>query len=512
MSRRVIVLGLDGVCWDLIGGWIDGGELPTFRRLRDGYAHGTLKSVVIPLTFLAWPSMFTGKNPGKHGIVCIGEFSKKIYGFSHFNCAKDVKSDFLWEILEKNGLKCGIINIPLSSPFRSEISFGEGDKWRKDWMNFEWKEDTRVGLLPSNKNFGKRVNEIIELRFDQLEHVLEKREFDFFGMDICSLDPLQHFKWHDKEFLKGTFKRIDSRLDQLLKKLDNEIMLFIISDHGMIGLEKWLRVNNWLAEKGYLRFKGEIKSSRIARAGINTDSLESVSNPVISIIAKLGLKRFIPRQVIESFRKFRGHRLLLNDEVTAKELVDQIDWENTRAHAFGGEGSIYLNLKDREVYGSVSKKEYEKVREAIIKDLKEDFKGIEIFRREDVYDGPYVDSAADIMFVIDGGSIRTSGSYSPSGALFKEPVPGKGVMSNHSLQGMFLTYGKEFRKVKVDPVIYDITPTVLHTFGLSVPKDMDGKVLKEIFREDSELARREVVHKKADEKGWIRSRIRKLGL
>jgi len=512
MSRKVIVLGLDGASWNLIGEWINQGELPTFKRLMDNYAHGTLNSIVMPLTFIAWPTMFTGKNPGKHGIVCLGEFSRRKYRFSHYNSSENVKSDFLWEILERNSIRCGLIDIPLSSPFRSPITFGEGDKFRKDWMNFEWKEDTRVGILPSDKNFGNRINEILELRFDQLEYVLENREFDFLAMDISCLDPLQHFKWHDKEFLKETFKRIDSRLERVLEKLDKETLFFLVSDHGMIKLEKWLRVNNWLEKKGYLKFKGgKIESSKIAEAGINKENFELITNPFISLIVRLGIKKFIPREIINSFRRLRRHQLLLKDEIFGEKLIGLIDWENTKAHALGNEGSIYINLKGRDDYGSVSTEEYDSVRERIIEDLKEDFEDVEIFKREDIYEGAYVDMAPDIMFIINDGSIKTGG-YSPSGSLFKEAVPGKDVMSNHSLHGIFLTYGEEFKRMKIDPVIYDITPTVLHIFGLPIPKDMDGRVLKEIFREDSEPGKREVKYKEPESRDRIREIVDELEL
>ncbi len=41
-----------------------------------------------------------------------------------------------------------------------------------------------------------------------------------------------------------------------------------------------------------------------------------------------------------------------------------------------------------------------------------------------------------------------------------------------------------------DAKIYDIAPMILHIFGLSIPNDVDGRVLMEIFKEDSEFAKR----------------------
>ena len=38
--------------------------------------------------------------------------------------------------------------------------------------------------------------------------------------------------------------------------------------------------------------------------------------------------------------------------------------------------------------------------------------------------------------------------------------------------------------------IYDLAPTILHIFGLPISRGMDGRVLEEIFKEDSEFAKR----------------------
>ena len=46
--------------------------------------------------------------------------------------------------------------------------------------------------------------------------------------------------------------------------------------------------------------------------------------------------------------------------------------------------------------------------------------------------------------------------------------------------------------------VMDIAPTVLHMFGLPVPKDMDGRVLTEIFKKESEPGQREVAYQEID--------------
>ena len=46
--------------------------------------------------------------------------------------------------------------------------------------------------------------------------------------------------------------------------------------------------------------------------------------------------------------------------------------------------------------------------------------------------------------------------------------------------------------------------------NISIPKDIDGRVIKEIFKEDSELAKRKVTYQKVtDETERERERIKK---
>ena len=68
MSRRVLVIGLDGATFRTLGPWAAAGEMPELARLMAAGCHGELRSTFPPLTPPAWSSFMTGKNPGKHGI------------------------------------------------------------------------------------------------------------------------------------------------------------------------------------------------------------------------------------------------------------------------------------------------------------------------------------------------------------------------------------------------------------------------------------------------------------
>ncbi|MFN2185295.1 MAG: alkaline phosphatase family protein, partial [Anaerolineae bacterium] len=66
---KVLVIGLDGVTLDLLGPWIEAGELPNLQKLIQEGASGKLRSTLPPISSSSWSSFATGVNPGKHGLV-----------------------------------------------------------------------------------------------------------------------------------------------------------------------------------------------------------------------------------------------------------------------------------------------------------------------------------------------------------------------------------------------------------------------------------------------------------
>jgi arylsulfatase A-like enzyme len=93
--------------------------------------------------------------------------------------------------------------------------------------------------------------------------------------------------------------------------------------------------------------------------------------------------------------------------------------------------------------------------------------------------------------------------------------------------GILLVRGKTVKKKYVvkDAHIMDLAPTILHTMGLPVPDDMDGRVLSEIFepnvvkkypvtycpQKQGESACQEITPYSTTEEGMVGKRLRDLG-
>jgi predicted AlkP superfamily phosphohydrolase/phosphomutase len=107
-----------------------------------------------------------------------------------------------------------------------------------------------------------------------------------------------------------------------------------------------------------------------------------------------------------------------------------------------------------------------------------------IWRREDLYTGRHIDEAPDIQFLPSDMANKPLGTLDLTSNKFITPVYGNS--GDHRMHGIMLGRGPELRRgVRVEGArIIDFAPTILHSFGVEVPSDMDGRVLEEIFAEE----------------------------
>jgi predicted AlkP superfamily phosphohydrolase/phosphomutase len=111
-----------------------------------------------------------------------------------------------------------------------------------------------------------------------------------------------------------------------------------------------------------------------------------------------------------------------------------------------------------------------------------------VYRREELYTGPYVENGPDLVFVeaptffVGRGSPSDTAMFGPPSFTFS---------GFHRQEGILLAAGPRFRREpeRRRASILDIAPTNYWLFGVESPKDLDGEVLAELVRPDS-LARR----------------------
>jgi len=153
---------------------------------------------------------------------------------------------------------------------------------------------------------------------------------------------------------------------------------------------------------------------------------------------------------------------------------------------------LRVNLKGREPRGIVEPgEEYEALRDEVIaallkwRDPKSDVRFVaDVKRREEVYTGPHLAEAADLLIRWNDASelpaiYEANGDNQRDyGVRFDPDING-----GHRLNGILIAHGPGVKSGcdTHGAQIWDVAPTVLYLAGVSIPKDMDGKLLRQIF-------------------------------
>jgi predicted AlkP superfamily phosphohydrolase/phosphomutase len=202
-------------------------------------------------------------------------------------------------------------------------------------------------------------------------------------------------------------------------------------------------------------------------------------------------------------------------------------------------GNIFINLKGREPDGIVEPgEEYDRVCTRIKDQLcsltdPETGENIveRVYRRDELYHGPYVEIAPDLLIAWKDYAYYTSVSHGQEdqsifGSFLKIDSSEYTHVGTHRLNGVFMASGKLIRSnTRIDSAtIYDISPTILYILGLPIPADMDGRVLSAIFREEYlqnnpprydnnqlKTADETIVHYSEKENRQVAERLRGLG-
>ena len=113
MSRRVVVLGLDGVPYSYVRELFAAGELPNLRAIVAEGALAQMDTTLPNVSSVAWASFMTGQNPGKHNIY--GFVDRKPGELKVFlPPARNLRSPALWETLSRAGKRVFAMTVPVT--------------------------------------------------------------------------------------------------------------------------------------------------------------------------------------------------------------------------------------------------------------------------------------------------------------------------------------------------------------------------------------------------------------
>ncbi|MFQ6067363.1 MAG: alkaline phosphatase family protein [bacterium] len=516
---KIIVIGLDGACFELIDPWIEQGELPNLRKIRDEGTWGDMNSCLPPTTSPNWKCYSTGKNPGKLGICWwenIDFKGKKIY----FPRNRIHKNKEMWDYLGEAGKRVCVVNMPLTYPPRpvngilicgSADAGDHGFTYPADLERYlEENYDYRVhppilGPLSASPDDVERTEQqvsqiikIIESRFRVAKDFWEQRDVDFLHVTTFYINQLQHSFWN-AEYTKKAWQVIDQNIGELVGREHN---IIIMSDHGCNEVKEAFNINTWLQTEGYLKLNRTI-SDLLYRIGLNRQRAVKIAR---ALHLENVLPRVIPRQ-ISGFLPDRNGAVGGSALMAGSAKTQKVNWDKTVSLA-SGQGPIYIapNLRQQ-------LEEYKSLRDELIEKLQGLKSGLsgeapisKVFRKEDIYQGEYLPEMPDLVadqakgFTICGDIGRKEAFELP-----------RGWRGENKKAGLFMAYGPDIKNGQTIEAIsiLDLAPTILHMMGLPIPQDMDGKVLTEIFKPDSEPAKRKVTYQQIDKTEMEKMRVRR---
>ncbi len=515
-QNRVFLLGLDGATWDLLKPWSDTGELPLFKQLMKKGSHGVLKSTIPCQTIPAVPTMYTGKNPAKLGISGPTLFDGSLVTYSN------VKEPALWDLLGEYGYKSAIValsatyppeslnGIMISGGSPSEESIYTYPKRLKEQVKGFYSIDPEFGKLKHalKKNAFNLIIKDMERKFD-LSREFIFADYDFILYWIRATDLAQHFLWHQRSKLLEVYKEVEKILNQILQNFTGN--LFIVSDHGGNAAPTTeVYLNMWLKKEGYFKLRGTA-----LQQWLKCTFAYLVTTPPYRYrkIIKDALRIILTtRSRLKASSNQAKRKRKASESKSFFPLLHFIDLENTVAYSDRSWGIWMRNKK--------SKRDYERVRNEIIGKLR-NLRDInnrnviqDVMKREQVYKGKYIERIPDILFLTNEEFIVNSWMSNSVFHKRKEKFP-TGTHLNTAREGIFIAYGPDIKEnVELGEAdITDIFPTILHLFHLPLPQDIDGKVLKNIFKKELKVTKKLIFHrKKWSEKKRVTNRLRKLKL
>ena len=495
---RTLVIGLDGACLSVLDPMLDDGLLPNISAVRSSGVVAPLESQLPPWTPSAWPSLYTGVNPGKHGVYDFLRFEG--YDWDVVN-RSHVKEFAVWELLSDAGYSSVVVNVPVTGPpreFDGALVPGYTSPEAPDchpegvWDDLvdeigEYKlYNVSMGQGASERERKRGYGELTRMRGAAFRYLVEEYDPEFGFVQFQQTDTVFHDFPGDREIARRVYDDVDAEIGEILETCDPDVVL-LVSDHGigpMAGYE--FRTNDYLRDQGYLTTTAtgggmpswkSISRKRLQEGEYGGEVDRTAGERALEYLARIGLTSQRIGAVVE--------RLGLEEvvlRVVPSDLIragtEQVDFPSSVAYMRARtELGIRLNLEGREPEGVVGEDEYDSVREELIEVLErvETPDGDAVFervcRREEVFDGPYLEDAPDIITVPTDFEHFLVANV--KGEYFGEPTE----PWEHKLDGVMMVTGDgidEQRSLGY-PHLFDVTPTILATFGLAVAERMDGE-------------------------------------
>lgn len=499
-KRRILFIGLDGADLTYMRPWLDEGELPNIASIIEGGALMPLTSTLCNVTNVAWPVLFTGKNPGKTGITDIALRIDGEYDIVPASLRR-VQTEPFWVYLGEHDLRTLVVNVPMVyPPLPLKGTLISGFDTPEDASRYAWPDEVNEQLEKRGYNTdilqpqhrlvtwssthrgsldkAKFLQACKALTDNTIEHVsqlLAEHAWDvaFIGYHGC--DIINHYT-ADRVAHLQVYRMADELVGKLMDQVGDEVSIVIASDHGSMQAGRCVGLSRVLLDAGLIAFKPKMASEVIPWI-LSTGFPPPLSSPgLVKAMARLwdGFPEWLQRLLSWlPLRVYPGW----------SHYYSNIDWPNTYAYVTSATRTVYVNRSDVLPGGIVEPgPEYEALRDSLISSLEAvrdpntQTPVFRVQRAEEVWHGPHMDATTPDLLISPVEDRYFIQQADPRGRAFWDEDE-EAVGGTHRLQGILILMGEGILQGAILPEahISDVVPTILHLMSVPLPLELDGK-------------------------------------
>lgn len=488
MTKKTVLVGLDGATFTLLDPFMQQGVMPFLRSFVERGVRAELRSVVPPLTPPAWTTVLTGRSPGYHGIFDFFQADGPGSTAIRLATSGDIQVDHVAELVNQGGLRASVVNFPVHFPPLAidGVIIAGWMPWRqlrlgchppdlydrlKRLPDFNPRELAMDMALEARATEGCDEDEYVEwvglhIRREErwlevLNYLMEDDPSELLAVLLDGPDKVQHLCWRFldpalwpaeptaeevriREASIDYYRQLDTILAALVEKAGPDATVVMVSDHGFGATTEVFHINSWLEQAGYLAWSQDVVAE-------------------LSEGDTLGM----------------GH---------LSRHSRWLDWDRTKAYvSTPTSNGIHIVRAEQHGGRGVAAADYDSFRAELVDALlsyvdETDGQPVvtAVATREDAFAGPAGALAPDLTLTLRDGGLVSILPADPILAPRAQPV------GTHRPLGVFMAAGPGIRQGAAigELRLVDVTPILLHSLGVALGDDLEGQVPEGLYQPD----------------------------
>jgi predicted AlkP superfamily phosphohydrolase/phosphomutase len=463
--RRVVLLGIDGLASSFLEAPLVAINMPNLRSLLRQATMGPLHSTLPAYTGPAWTSITTGVNPGRHGVFGFTDSVGRPTSDSGVTAAR------IWDYVGQAGGRSIVVNVPLTHPPRPiagclvsgmpvppDTPFTYPAELAGDLEDYVPDIAVQEGQRESIATL-HRLARMTAARGRAVTRLARFSDWDFLAVIFVLPDRLGHPWW--KQLVPGdrlydtlAAQRVRRHAHASIVALDNAIgdLLAALPPHTAIVL---------CSDHGFGPLRAEVFFDLVlAREGLISNEVASLRR-LVARVGRSRLARLAPRSAyhwVKARASSSGQgRVGISSPGNGRRAWTAPSFES---------GVRLADPSDLKLRARVSE---------LLRDLRANDGGPvvrAVHAREDVYEGPQVEKAPDLLCeMVEESVCLHEGLHADQAWISREDLP----WGTHTREGIIAISGAEVGE-GLCAEAPDVAATVLSLLGVGV-EGLDGRSL-----------------------------------